>query len=142
MGASAGVHLASTLATHFSIDTRPCFQVLLYPVITMKSDFTNSGSLKALLGEKPGAKIVKHYSNELQVTDKTPQAFIVLCNDHKVVLPENSLVYYQVLQKCGVSAELHIYSTGGHGWGISDNSKYKTQWTDALRLWLTDIKKQ
>lgn len=35
MGASAGGHLASTLATHYSAETRPDFQILLYPVVTM-----------------------------------------------------------------------------------------------------------
>jgi len=142
MGASAGGHLASTLATHFTVDTRPCFQILLYPVITMKSDFTNTGSRKALLGEKPVEELVEYYSNELHVTPTTPQAFIVLSDNDKVVFPQNSISYYQALQKNGVNTELHIYPTGGHGWGISNDFKYKTQWTDALRCWLNAIQKQ
>ena len=142
MGASAGGHLASTLATHFSVDTRPCFQILLYPVITMKTDFTNIGSRKALLGVKPVEKLIKYYSNELHVTAGTPQAFIVLSDNDKVVFPQNSIAYYQALQKYGVQSELHIYPTGGHGWGISNNFKYKTQWTDALRFWLNEIQKK
>lgn len=142
MGASAGGHLASTLATHFSADTRPCFQILLYPVITMKTDFTNIGSRNALLGEKPVDKLVEFYSNELHVTVATPQAFIVLSDNDKVVFPQNSIAYYQALQKNGVQTELHIYPTGGHGWGISNGFKYKTQWTDALKCWLTDIRNQ
>jgi acetyl esterase/lipase len=142
MGASAGGHLASTLATHFSVDTRPCFQILLYPVITMKSDFTNVGSRIALLGEQPVDKLIEFYSNELQVTAGTPQAFIVLCDNDKVVSPQNSIRYYQALQKNGVQTELHIYPTGGHGWGISNGFKYKAQWTDALKFWLTEIRNQ
>ena len=51
MGASAGGHLASTLATHYSSeDTRPDFQILLYPVITMESGDTHGGSRHNLLG--------------------------------------------------------------------------------------------
>ena len=49
MGASAGGHLASTLATHYSAASRPDFQILLYPVVTMTQS-THGGSRKELLG--------------------------------------------------------------------------------------------
>jgi acetyl esterase/lipase len=136
MGFSAGGHLASTLATHFDAETRPDFQILFYPVITMDRTYTHEGSRNNLLGENPSEDLLKLYSNELQVTPETPEAFILFSNDDKVVPSLNGVNYYLALQKNGVSAELHIYPTGGHGWGFNDNFIYKPQWMAALAQWL------
>lgn len=139
MGASAGGHLASALATHFTPETRPDFQILLYPVITMDSSYTNPGTRLALLGKLPAKELIRKFSNELNVTKNTPPAFIVHCSDDEVVVPRNSVVYYLALQQNHVPAELHIYPDGGHGWGISDRIKYKAHWTEALTAWLKMI---
>ncbi|WP_321331366.1 alpha/beta hydrolase [uncultured Bacteroides sp.] len=139
MGASAGGHLASTLATHYSNkETRPDFQILLYPVITMDATYTHTGSRENLITKSPAPELVKKYSNELQVTSETPQAFIALSSDDKTVPPENSVNYYLALLKNKVPATLHIYPTGGHGWGFRDNFVYKRQWTEELEKWLRD----
>lgn len=139
MGSSAGGHLASTLSTHFEADTRPDFQILFYPVVTMKEEYTHGGSRKNLLGDNPSEDLVNYYSNELQVTTETPRAFILLSHDDKAVPSPNSVNYYLALQKNGVPAEMHIYPTGGHGWGFRDNFIYKSQWTTALFQWLKII---
>jgi acetyl esterase/lipase len=139
MGFSAGGHLASTLATHFDAETRPDFQILFYPVITMDNTYTHGGSRKNLLGENPSDELLQLYSNELQVTPETPKAFILFSDDDKAVPSANGVNYYLALQKNGVSAELHIYPTGGHGWGFRDNFIYKSQWTAALEQWLSFI---
>lgn len=137
MGASAGGHLASTLATHYtSKETRPDFQILLYPVITMDANFTHAGSRENLITKNPSADLIAKYSNELQVNAQTPQAFIALSSDDKAVLPQNSINYYLALLKHNVPATMHIYPTGGHGWGFRDNFTYKRQWTDELEKWL------
>ena len=137
MGASAGGHLASTLATHYtSKGTRPDFQILLYPVITMDANFTHAGSRENLITKNPSADLIAKYSNELQVNAQTPQAFIALSSDDKAVLPQNSINYYLALLKHNVPATMHIYPTGGHGWGFRDNFTYKRQWTDELEKWL------
>lgn len=139
MGASAGGHLASTLATHFKKDTRPDFQILLYPVITMNMEYCHKGSRERLIGMNPDDALVKLFSNELQVTRETPPAFIVLSNDDKSVPAENSVNYYLALLKNNVSATMHIYPTGGHGWGFRDSFLYKRQWTEELEKWLRTI---
>ena len=137
MGASAGGHLASTLATHYtSKETRPDFQILLYPVITMDANFTHAGSRENLITKNPSADLIAKYSNELQVNAQTPQACIALSSDDKAVLPQNSINYYLALLKHNVPATMHIYPTGGHGWGFRDNFTYKRQWTDELEKWL------
>lgn len=53
MGASAGGHLASTAATHYTAETRPDFQILLYPVVSMNPTLTHKGSHDNLLGKNP-----------------------------------------------------------------------------------------
>ena len=121
MGASAGGHLASTLATHYSAASRPDFQILLYPVVTMTQS-THGGSRKELLGGNPTAEQEVLFSNELQVTSDTPQAFIVLSSDDGAVPPSNGVNYYLALQKNNVPASLHVYPTGGHGWGFGTTS--------------------
>ena len=137
MGASAGGHLASTLATHYDWETRPDFQILLYPVVTMQQN-THGGSRNALLGENPAPELIREFSNELQVTSDTPQAFIVLSSDDGSVPPSNGVGYYLALQKNKVPASLHVYPTGGHGWGFRDSFKYKQQWTQELEKWLRE----
>ena len=109
MGASAGGHLASTLATHYSAAIRvPTFRFLLYPVVTMTQS-THGGSRKELLGGNPTAEQKVLFSNELQVTSDTPQAFIVLSSDDGAVPPSNGVNYYLALQKNNVPASLHVY---------------------------------
>lgn len=137
MGASAGGHLAASLATLYSSqETRPDFQVLFYPVISMKEGVTHAGSRVNLIGEKPSAELEKKYSLEQQVNAQTPQAFIMLSSDDGAVPPANSLGYYEALLKNHVPATLHAYPIGGHGWGFRDNFTYKRQWTGELEKWL------
>lgn len=138
-GASAGGHLASTLATHYSSpETRPDFQILFYPVVSMDSEKTHMGSRINLLGENPSDELVKKFSNELQVTPDTPKAFIMLSSDDTVVVPANSIDYYSSLVANKVPVALHSYPTGGHGWGFRDKFPYKRQWTEELEKWLRE----
>ncbi|MDE6170069.1 MAG: alpha/beta hydrolase [Duncaniella sp.] len=139
MGASAGGHLASTLATHYSgNETRPDFQVLFYPVITMDPSYTHGGSRENLLGKNPSKELQDKYSNELQVSSSTPKAFIMLSSDDTAVPVANGVNYYMALLKNNVSASLHAYPTGGHGWGYGDGFLYKSQWMEELEKWLRE----
>lgn len=139
MGASAGGHLAASLATLYGDkEVRPDFQILLYPVISMKKEITNSGSRNKLLGEKPSKKLEDKYTLDKQVSADTPQAFIVLSGDDKGVLPINSINYFVALQNCRIPTALHIYTSGGHGWGFKDSFLYKSQWMGELEKWLRD----
>jgi acetyl esterase/lipase len=139
MGSSAGGHLASTAATHYTDDSRPDFQILFYPVISMDLSICHKGSRERLIGKIPTDELVQLYSNELQVSAQTPPAFIMHSSDDRVVPVENSLRYYQALVKNNVPASLHCYPTGGHGWGYNDNFKYKRQWTGELEKWLREL---
>lgn len=149
MGFSAGGHLASTISTHFdekvyqSIDStsaRPDFSLLIYPVISMNSTIAHAGSRDNLLGEHPSPEMVKHFSNELQVTAKTPPAFMIHSFDDGSVPVENSIEYALAMKKHHIPCELHLYERGGHGFGLGleswrSNSTEST-WTEACRKWL------
>lgn len=136
MGSSAGGHLATTVATHADSLTRPDFQILFYPVVSMKKDTTHGGSRKNLLGETPSEEVVLEYSNELKVTPETPRAIMLLSDDDKTVIPANSINYYQALHAAGVPASMIIYPTGGHGWGYKPQFKYHDVMLEQLKAWL------
>ena len=140
MGSSAGGHLASTIATHAPEALRPNFQIVFYPVITMDKSFTHMGSHDNLLGKDASADLEKEFSNEKQVTKETPRAFIVYSDDDKVVPPANGVNYYLALNKKGVPSVLHIYPTGGHGWGIREDFLYKSEMQNELTSWLRSFK--
>lgn len=138
MGASAGGHLTATLATHYNSETRPDFQILLYPVISMVPGITHGGSRKNLLGDNPTKELEDAYSLERRVSPRSPQAFIVLSADDGAVPPMNSIGYFLALNQQKVPVSMHIYPIGGHGWGFRDNFTYKRQWTEELEKWLRD----
>lgn len=137
-GFSAGGHLASTASTHFAAtgtSTRPDFSILFYPVITM-TELTHGGSRNNLLGENPPKTDIHLFSNEKQVNVNTPPAILLLSDDDKVVLPENSIWYYEALKRNDIPATMYIFPTGGHGWGFRDTYVYYQQMTDLLSKWL------
>ena len=136
MGSSAGGHLASTVATHASDDVRPAFQILFYPVITMDKRYTHMGTHDNLIGKDATPEMEKLYSNEKQVTEKTPRAFIVLADDDDVVPSINSAWYFAALKDHGVPANMHVYPTGGHGFGNSQSWKYNANMLTDLADWL------
>ena len=140
MGFSAGGHLASTIATHSKGDAAPDFQILFYPVITMDLGFTHKGSHDNLLGtnhdKKKLRKLEVEYSNDQQVNRTTPRAFLALSDDDKAVPAANGFGYYQQLYKHDVPASIHIYPSGGHGWGYRESFAFHYQMVFELKAWL------
>ena len=99
IGFSAGGHLAASLAKLYGSDaTRPDFQILFYPVISMLKGVTHSGSRQNLIGETPTAELEQKYSLERQVSPKTPQAFIMLSADVATGVPINGIGYFLALR--------------------------------------------
>ena len=141
MGFSAGGHLASTVGTHFRIKAeRPAFMLLAYPVVTMNKDLTHNGSRENLLGKNPSDELVKLYSNELQVTKKTPPTFIVHARDDGAVPIANSENLLKALQKNKVPAKLVTYDQGGHGFGMRKKGIPVENWPQEMKAWLTERK--
>jgi len=149
MGTSAGGHLASTLGTHTEdvsrisdrLDTvsfHPDFMILVSPVITMGT-YTHSGSRDNLLGDKPSAELIAKYSNELQVTDKTPPTFLVHADNDRSVDTRNSLMFYSALRDKKIPASLHIFPFGGHNIALRNNPGSTQSWIALCEQWLIEM---
>ncbi|MBE6190026.1 MAG: alpha/beta hydrolase [Rikenellaceae bacterium] len=132
MGASAGGNLAAQAATQFtSEEDRPDFQILFYASLTM-SKF----AAKALLNGDESEEAINRYWPTKQVKENTPPAFLLCSADDRTVPCENSIDYFKALRAKKIEATLHIYPTGGHGWGYEEWMPYKREWTAELEQWL------
>lgn len=129
LGFSAGGHLAATASTNFesrsyeavddadTVMCRPDFCVLIYPAyLTVKEE---------------GDRVAP----ELKITKDTPKTFLVQAEDDGVRV-ETSLFYYAALRKAGVSAEMHLYPVGGHGYGLRPAGKLVTTWPARAEEWM------
>jgi acetyl esterase/lipase len=150
MGFSAGGHLTSTVATHFASTTlvlvhdenpnlRPDFIVLGYPVISFQDSMMHKGSKENMLGKDASKQKVDLYSNELQVTPQTPPTFLLHAADDKTVKVQNSLLFYQALLKNKVPCEMHLFQSGGHGFGLNNKSE-PINWLNNVFTWMTSNK--
>ncbi|TLF44434.1 alpha/beta hydrolase [Maribacter aurantiacus] len=151
IGFSAGGHLASTLGTHYNekvyepLDTvdklsaRPDFMALGYPVITFGGK-THGGSKKNLIGENPSEAMIGHFSNEKQVSADTPPTFLMHATDDGAVPVENSLLFFQALRDNGVSATMHIYPKGGHGFSLASKDNHLRGWTERMFEWIESLR--
>ena len=143
MGFSAGGHVAATALTKYTSEkNRPDFGVLIYPVITMKEQYTHAGSRTRLIGENAKYDKVRDWSLEEWVTPKTPTCFIALSNDDRGVHNANSTLFYDALYANRVPVEMHIYPKGGHGWGFNGEkfAPYHEEFLTALDRWLKTVR--
>ena len=149
MGFSAGGHLASTAGTHFDqgdehatdpvnhFGCRPDFMILVYPVITM-DETTHRGSRTNLLGEEPSDELVTLFSNEKQVTAKTPPTFLAHAVDDQPVPIENSRMFHEALQAHRVPSKLLELPSGGHGLNGYQGPMWDA-WQEQSLTWLKQL---
>lgn len=149
IGFSAGGHLASTAGTHFTdgdasaqdpvekVSCRPDFMVLIYPVVTMGKG-THGGSKRNLLGENPSEEAVLHFSNELQVTSRTPPAFLAHALNDTVVPPEHSSKFHEAMQNAKLPSKYLELPTGGHGLNGYKGPMWEAWQTQSLE-WLQTL---
>jgi acetyl esterase/lipase len=128
LGFSAGGHLTALTSTNFDkrnyepiddadkVSCRPDFAVIIYP-----------GGVV----DRTREKLVP----EIHVSKETPPTFLAQSNDDRVG-PENSAVLYLALKKAGVPAELHLYATGGHGYGLRPSKNPCSEWPKRCEEWL------
>jgi len=152
MGFSAGGHLASTIGTHYDyglsrtedpiqkVSSRPDFMILMYPVISMTEDYMHAGSMKNLLGPDPSEVQKLRFSNEKQVTTDTPPTILIHSSDDKGVPVANSIAFYEALISNGVTAELHIFNSGAHGYGLGrQDGTSHNNWPKNVEAWMHDV---
>ena len=152
MGFSAGGHLASTVGTQYdygrsnTIDPveqtscRPDFMVLMYPVIDMSGDIKHSGSKKNLIGEDASQTQINRFSNQKQVTADTPPTILIHSVDDTGVPAANSVVFYEALVAHDVPAELHIFNSGKHGYGLGrQDGTSHNNWPKNVEAFIQDM---
>jgi acetyl esterase/lipase len=123
LGFSAGGNLCVMTALDPSVtkEERPNFVVPIYPAY--------------LTVEKEEFRLLP----ELQVTPETPPAFFIHAGDDRITAAGSALLYLEY-KKQKVPAELHIYSSGGHGFGMKANGAPINQWHVRLSEWLKSMK--
>jgi len=131
LGFSAGGHLSAAASTHFEkrtyeavngadqVSCRPDFAIIIYP---------------GYLVQKQGPDV----SPELTVTSNTPPTFLVQTEDDPVHV-ENSVFYYLALKNAKVPAEMHLFASGGHGYGLRDSGKAVTKWPKLAEEWMRGL---
>jgi len=147
IGFSAGGHLCARLITEPNLEyarrdatddlpSRPDFAVLMYPVITTVGAKAHAGSATQLLTSGvPEAKLAR-YSPHLNVSRETPPTMLVHAADDTSVPVENSLMMYEALRAAGVRSELHVFDSGGHGFGLrSVAGKNVAAWPTLVQNW-------
>lgn len=134
LGFSAGGNLGAEISNRFEkraydpIDPadqescRPDFAILIYPAYLAVKNSEGRYELA------PG----------LHLTANTPPTFLVQAEDDPVHV-ENSLFYYLALKDAKVPAEMHLYSTGGHGYGLRKTDKPITGWPHAAEQWMRSL---
>lgn len=143
MGFSAGGHLSSVVSTMADYAVRPNFSILFYPVISMDQKVSHKYSCINFLGEdgaKDPAQIRKYSTQNAVRRHLTPPAIIFTANDDQVVpFLTNGLEYYSAMRKAGNECTVHVYPTGGHGFGIKNSYKYNAQMLADLGNWLDNL---
>lgn len=147
MGSSAGGHLASLCTTRFkdsfpeegtdAIDQQSCrpdFSILIYPVISMEGSICHQGSRQNLLGKSPSHEALLKYSTDQAVTPETPPVFLLSTSDDMVDC-RNSLAFAAACKAHRVPVSLHLFETGGHGYGLLGKGELAI-WPMLLEQWL------
>ncbi|MNK20817.1 Acetylxylan esterase precursor [compost metagenome] len=144
MGFSAGGHLVSTVGTHFektalsnpkNTSLRPDFMALIYAVVSFADSLGHKISRNNLIGPEITKEAIFEYSNELQVTDKTPPTYLSSSMVDRGVDVKNSLYFAAALKQHNVPVELFLYEKGPHGYGVN-NKTAKVQWIDDFIDWI------
>lgn len=130
MGFSAGGHACADLAARFAaavykpvdkadqLSARPLLAAPIYPVISMSAPHAHSGSREKLVGSNADSALEKAHSPHLNIPANAPPHFILHAEDDDVVSVENALLLRAALRERGILIETHLFSHGGHGFGL------------------------
>jgi acetyl esterase/lipase len=148
MGFSAGGHLAGALHTGAEVSTyapvdaadvlsaRPDATALIYPVATMRLPHAHPGSRQNLLGDAPSPEAETAWSLESRIEAGQPPVFLMHAEDDTAVPVENALLLYDALRAADVPVEMHLFETGGHGFGLRGIAGTPLEdWPDLVTGW-------
>jgi dipeptidyl aminopeptidase/acylaminoacyl peptidase len=120
-----------------TLSARPAFAGLVYPVISLDTKLSEGSSSPNLLGPQPSPELVAARSPAQHVTADTPPSFIVAAFDDGLVHIDNSLIWIDACRQAKVKVEAHLFSEGGHGFGLHlarDSSG--SLWPDLFIRWM------
>ncbi len=118
------------------VSCRPDFIALVYPLVSLELQAGRSvGLLERMLGQDLSSQMISEYSLDTRVTPQTPPAFLVHAHDDGLSV-EHSIRFYLALRRAEVPAELHIYSKGGHGFGIRQRGQPVSDWRERWLEWM------
>lgn len=144
IGFSSGGDIAGITATRFAHDfyppmdaadrlsSRPDFAGLIYPVTSMQPPYDTTRTYREL-SVQPDARTA--YTVQLHVTRRTPPVFIAHAVDDPIVNVGSSLALFDVLHREHVPAELHVFESGGHGWGLGALGSRVGNWPALFAGW-------
>jgi acetyl esterase/lipase len=132
LGFSAGGHLGANLETN--ADTRAYDAVDEADKTSCRPDWVALIYPGALLDRQDPAKIAP----ELKVSGQTPPTFIAVASDDRGCL-NPSIRYFEALNAADVKSELHVYTGGGHGFGIRDRAGVSATWPQRTVDWLRTV---
>ena len=148
MGFSAGGHACADLAARFatsvydavdqadSLSARPFVAAPIYPVISMSAPMAHAGSREKLIGATASAALETAHSPHLNIPANAPPHFILHAEDDDVVPVENALVLRAALRAKNIPIETHLFTHGGHGFGLRKTvGKPVEVWPDLFATW-------
>jgi acetyl esterase/lipase len=148
MGFSAGGHACADLAARFDakvyapvdkadlLSARPMLAAPIYPVISMSAPAAHPGSREKLIGANASPVLEAAHSPHLNVPTNAPPHFIVHAEDDDVVPVENSLLLRAALRAKGIAVETHLFTHGGHGFGLRKAmGKPVEKWPELWLAW-------
>lgn len=149
LGFSAGGHACAMLGTRFAVSTytaveeadqlsaRPATAGLIYPVISMSAPLAHAGSRAQLIGANASEDRERQYSPDLNVPEDAPPCFLLHAEDDDVVPVGNTLVFRDALRARGIDVETHLFTEGGHGFGLRlIEGKPAEIWPNLFERWL------
>lgn len=147
IGFSAGGHLAGMTAVRSAVQlyspvdaadmvsARPDFAGLIYPVLSMMPPFERTHARHEILGAHPSRAESEAFSVEHHVGAHTPPMFLAQAADDPIAPVDNSLMMFSALRAARIAAELHIFQTGGHGWGLGRRGTEVHAWPNLFVRW-------
>ena len=130
MGFSAGAHLSAVASTNYAERSYP--KVDAFDEVSLRPDFTILVYPAYLSGEHFGI------APELHVDAETPPTILIQTQDDKSHV-DSSIFYYYALKQANVPAALHLYPSGGHGYGLRNTGHTVNEWPFRVISWLRDI---
>ena len=148
LGFSAGGHLAGYTALKpdqafytgtdriETASARPDFAALLFPVVTLRKPYETTRTRREIVGREPSLAAQELWSLDTHASKDAPPMILFSSADDQTTPPGHNFALFEALNRAGASVEMHIFSAGGHGWGLGTPDQTLSQWPALFTTWL------